>query len=206
MKMRERLEKNSLYSYYYLAETSVSLAHRHDVIAFKNFITPITRGNVLDIGCGPLPLPGYIPIIDGCTYYGIDPLKSESTIMTKTIGIAELLPFPDDSFDLIIWGTSLDHVTSVQDSLSESVRVLSLTGHIAIWHSALCPNVPIAHEDYTRTIQGIDFIVPKGAVDPFHERYIPESEITTTLHQLSMTLTRREIYNTDNLFMEFTYA
>src|SRR6476469_1391980 len=83
------------------------------------------RGRVLDIGCGLQP---YRPFLDAAQteYVGID---REGPLSTPTIvGSAESLPFPDESFDVVLSTQVLEHVPDPEQALTEAVRVLKKGG------------------------------------------------------------------------------
>jgi ubiquinone/menaquinone biosynthesis C-methylase UbiE len=49
-----------------------------------------------------------------------------------TAGAAERLPYPDDSFDLVVSTTSFDHWADQQAGLRECARVLAPGGHLML--------------------------------------------------------------------------
>lgn len=86
------------------------------------------RGTVLDIGCdSPSRSAGLFP--ETCSYVGLDPLI-ESNAEFRIIGLAERLPFSNDSFDGTLLSTSLDHVLDWHEALLEARRVLRQGGKL----------------------------------------------------------------------------
>lgn len=99
---------------------------------FKDFIAPYLNGRVLDIGCGPQPVPYYLdgyPIED---IVGLDPIESRHPFEFHC-EYAEFIPFDSDLFDCAIFATSLDHLLSPLDALREAKRVLKDGGLILVW-------------------------------------------------------------------------
>jgi ubiquinone/menaquinone biosynthesis C-methylase UbiE len=100
-------------------------------------------GRVLDAGCGT----GYLlrqlaaraPAAEGLT--GIDPAPAMIETAQAAAGddrlhfcsgVAERLPFPDGSFDLIVSTTSFDHWADQLAGLRECARVLEPGGHLVL--------------------------------------------------------------------------
>lgn len=84
----------------------------------------------LDIGCGVLKYPAYMT--REINWHGIDPLEGKRDFPFKQ-GVAENLPYPDDSFDGVLFSTSLDHVKDPEKAVSEALRVLKPSGYMFIW-------------------------------------------------------------------------
>lgn len=85
---------------------------------------------ILDIGCGPLGSLEWISENAKC--FGLDPLSNDyycnfdckNHNMTYIKANSENIPFPDNYFDYVTSINSLDHVDSVEETLSEIHRVL----------------------------------------------------------------------------------
>lgn len=92
-------------------------------------------GRVLDVGCGPGRVrPAYAAGISQHDYVGLDPLLGQQPKDFNFVHAqAEALPFLDDSFDSVIFYSSLDHVLDLDSALSEASRVLKPGGWINIW-------------------------------------------------------------------------
>jgi len=98
---------------------------------------------VLDVGCGPgyllRLLAGRYPQADELA--GIDAAPAmidaagqagDDRRLQFTVGVAERLPYPDDTFDLIVSTTSFDHWADQQAGLGECARVLAPGGHLVL--------------------------------------------------------------------------
>ncbi len=93
---------------------------------FKNLIAD-AKGMLLDIGCDdPNNTVKHFP--PDIQYIGLDPLYYTPSNHFKIHSIAEFLPFRDQSFDAICFGTSLDHAFDVYLAISEAARVLKEGG------------------------------------------------------------------------------
>jgi ubiquinone/menaquinone biosynthesis C-methylase UbiE len=97
-------------------------------------IEPATR--ILEIGSGAA---GILTFLESTHRHAIDPLEyfyakvekfarfRDNTITYQTAK-AEALPFPDNSFDLIIIDNVIDHCENVEAVFAEMRRVLNLSG------------------------------------------------------------------------------
>jgi SAM-dependent methyltransferase len=130
--------KSSLLQYYLLSQIkgkseinspSDSKASQKHFYRMKTFCEKIKGDLMLDIGCDN-PKNSHLIYPRSFEYIGIDP--SYSNNIFKIIGMAEILPFIDLSFDFISFNTSLDHVLDFNSALDESFRVLKHNGIIVI--------------------------------------------------------------------------
>ena len=102
--------------------------------SFRGFLTPYLRGRVLDIGCGPQPVPCYLESYPNDQIWGVDPLsRSEDHPFHFFRGLAEFLPWQNEQFDVAVISTSMDHVLLLDQSLDEVHRVLKPGGHFVVW-------------------------------------------------------------------------
>ena len=105
--------------------------------------TAQSPGRVLDVGCGT----GYLLRCLGRQYpdaerlAGIDAAASMILAAQKSAddarlsflaGVAEELPYPDESFDLVVSTTSFDHWSDQQKGLAECRRVVTAGGHLVL--------------------------------------------------------------------------
>jgi SAM-dependent methyltransferase len=101
---------------------------------FKCFLEPYLNGRVLDIGCGPQPVPIYLAGYPLELISGIDPLVSfEAHPFEFVQGVAEFLPWEDGVFNVVVSATSLDHVLLLDRALKEMHRVLAENGYFVVW-------------------------------------------------------------------------
>lgn len=159
------LLQNANLSYELFPDSSVSLPERKDVQRFGKFIKPYLRDRVLDVGIGPMPLPGYFSNPKGFELIGLDPITLPWSHVLEAC--AEFMPFENDYFSAVVFATSLDHVCDTARSISESYRVLKPDGSVLVWMS---DNSHLPPQHGIVEIQGIPFVVPPGAIDPFHMR------------------------------------
>jgi SAM-dependent methyltransferase len=130
----EKLQDNGLLSYTTAPEFNLSVGDREDAQAFKAFAR--ASGLVLDIGCGPQKRPSYLP--DDGDVVGMDPLTGQQPRGFSFLqGIGEYLPFPDETFDHVLYASSLDHIINPRRSLAEATRCLAPGGHINLWIDGL---------------------------------------------------------------------
>jgi SAM-dependent methyltransferase len=115
-----------------------NLSHEGHIGAghFRMFVNVHARGRVLDVGCGPIPLPSYLNDWPIEALAGIDPqLPFEPHPFPFAQSFAETIPWPDASFETVVIGTSLDHVYLLDQALDEIKRVLVPRGRLLIWTS-----------------------------------------------------------------------
>lgn len=94
---------------------------------------------VLIVGCGTGGLAEAIHELGAKKIYGLDPdvvaieianRYSVSQNINFILGVAEDLPFENDSFDLVLMISVLEHVRDVNKSLSEIYRVCKTGGYV----------------------------------------------------------------------------
>lgn len=100
---------------------------RHDLISKLLADTP--NAKILEIGCSSGT---NSDILASQTYYGIDiskdAIKSGDRAKNLIIGTAETLPFPDQSFDIILLLDVIEHLETEATALLEAHRVLKSNG------------------------------------------------------------------------------
>lgn len=140
----EKLQENGLRAYEAEPASSLSVGERADASAFRAFCD--LRGRVLDVGCGPQPMPSYALGFKG-ELIGIDPLPApEPRAFESVRGVAEYLPFRDGSFDRVLFATSLDHVLSPARAVREAARVTKPGGAVLVWFGVPTPPKPLRQQ------------------------------------------------------------
>jgi ubiquinone/menaquinone biosynthesis C-methylase UbiE len=79
---------------------------------------------------------------------------ANDTRLSFSEGVAEKLPFPDESFDLVVSSTSFDHWEDQGAGLGECAQVLASTGHLVLtdlFSPLLVPTLLVARRDRART-------------------------------------------------------
>lgn len=222
--LNKSLNNNGTLGYELLPGGSLSLPERKDVKSFADFIHKHhTKGNVLDVGCGTMAVPGYLTklVNTGCNFYGLEPIENTKFAWNKIIGTAEFIPLHNNFIDSAIVATSLDHVCNLDKSISEISRVTKNNGTLLIWHSfpILSPSVKrmnlvkrildFLHISFDRLNyyyykdQGVVFNIPRGAVDPFHREYIKSESIIKIARRHGLFLEHRHDYDGSSEFLKF---
>lgn len=93
--------------------------------------------SILDIGCGTgdlaLLLRGKNREISGLEPSVINLEKFvENTKMACYHGVAESMPYSDNSFDIVIMADVIEHVVDTPKALQEALRVLKVGGHLIL--------------------------------------------------------------------------
>jgi ubiquinone/menaquinone biosynthesis C-methylase UbiE len=122
---------------------------------------------VLDVGCGT----GYLlarlaaGLPEAVELEGLDPAQSMVEVAKSRAindrrlrfqaGIAESLPFPDGSFDLVVTTTSFDHWADQRAGLAECARVLAPDGYFVLadqFSAWLWPTMLVGRRGRARTV------------------------------------------------------
>src|SRR5262249_37763318 len=121
-------------SYKFFPPDSCSTQTHPQAELFRAFLKPYLRGQVLDVGCGPQPVPWYLHGHPLSQISGIDPISTPADHPFSFVpGYGELLPWEDEQFDVVVSGTSLDHYYLLDAGLAEAFRVLKRGGHFVAW-------------------------------------------------------------------------
>jgi SAM-dependent methyltransferase len=190
----EQLQKNGLVSYQEDPEHNLSVGERGDCRAFAQFCQ--YTGRVLDIGCGIQPWPSYFSSANGdIRFIGIDPLVGESPadyVQIRSVG--EFLPFAENTFDRILYATSLDHVIDPIQSLREANRVAKEDGEIDLWIGEKSPSTPKPTES-PDWYEGL--VKPDGADDAFHYRRLDSDIVKTFVAEAGLRIVAEECVEID---------
>jgi SAM-dependent methyltransferase len=157
--------EDSLVQYYLLSQIKHHFAHNAPAASrpyekhlyrFSKFCENIS-GLVLDVGCDD-PRVGATIFPEKCKYIGIDPMMSGDSFRISSI--AEILPFADQSFDNVVFNTSLDHILDYHTAIEEASRVLRKDGNIIIstyiWDEGATLLTDLFHFHHYRYTQIID--------------------------------------------------
>lgn len=216
------LNNNAYLSYHVLKDTSISLPNRPEVMRFRDFILAnCSSGKILDVGCGILECPGYLDFKDkkAFEFYGIDPIDSGPFFGTRVVGCSEFMPFPDGSFDTVVFATSLDHVCSPEDTLAEAARILVGGGKALVWMSD--SKIPFGIRLKSKLLtywrnwkRGFDtrryavypgavFYIPHHAVDPFHSFLESPDEMRRMFERNGFSETNSVYHSKIAVFLSF---
>jgi ubiquinone/menaquinone biosynthesis C-methylase UbiE len=189
----ETLQKNGEVSYQADPDHNLSVGERTDCKQFAAFCN--YQGLVLDVGCGPQPWPSYFDASRGAAYIGVDPLAADSaTNYLKVKALAEYLPFCKNTFDHILFSTSLDHFVDSIAALREAKRVCKSTGEINVWLGEKRPGAP-------RPLHSPDWYLrlwkPALAEDLFHIKRLHISDFLKDVETAELTIAQTETHNVD---------
>ena len=105
----------------------------------------LVRGDLLDLGCGNQPYRGwYEPLVSTVTALDAAPLPG-----VDVVAMADDVPLPDASFDVILATEVLEHVNDAEKAMSEIFRLLRPGGHVIATVPYLYPTHEAPH-DYRR--------------------------------------------------------
>ncbi len=166
----------------YTGDTTASCSHWDNKYArlFGGFVGLFAHGQLLDIGCGLEGRPTYLAGYPNRLISGLDPRANSGAVDFEYVqGFNEFLPWPDDTFQTVVSGTSLDHVLSLEKSLDEVRRVLAAEGIYLIWLASV-PGarayIPQA-ENFAPADKFHLFHFDRKWVEPVFERYFSIEEI-----------------------------
>lgn len=102
------------------------------------------KGDTLDIGCDdPIVSASLLP--DGTGYIGLDPLSYRGNSF-KIMGFGEFMPFADNSFDNVLFMTSLDHIFDWHTGFKHACRVLKPGGKMYLATLVWNDRVELVHD------------------------------------------------------------
>jgi ubiquinone/menaquinone biosynthesis C-methylase UbiE len=121
--------------------------------------------HILDVGCGT----GYLLRLlavrcpEAIELVGIDPAPgmievaksaADDQRLRFTSGVAEMLPYPESSFDLVVTTTSFDHWADQRAGLAECARVMAPGGRFVLtdlFSVIFLPTLLVGHRGRART-------------------------------------------------------
>ncbi len=126
-------QRNALSEYETRSPNSIAALERPGVREFAAFME-LDGLDVLDVGSGTDYVPGYLQNQKPRHYVALDPLPvGQSVPFDRVRALGEMMPFADDSFDVAIVGTSLDHVICLESFLREISRVMKRGARAYVW-------------------------------------------------------------------------
>ena len=217
------LNNNGYLGYIFLPEGSLSTAERDEVKNFRNYIRSFLKpGILLDVGCGILPMPGYLDFEDKSKFefYGLDPIDDKSFSGMRVVGCAEYMPFADAQFDGVVLATSLDHVCSPEKTIAECHRTLTVGGRVLIWmsdrsHLSMNRLKRWWENKKLNSLKGYRadkyivypnwtvLYVPDGAVDPYHSYNEDPKEVVSNMKAQGFQHDDMVYKNRNEIFMSF---
>jgi SAM-dependent methyltransferase len=189
----EVLQKNGEASYQADPEHNLSVGERTDCRQFSAFCN--YQGLVLDVGCGPQPWPAYFDLNRNASYVGVDPLITDAQgRYPKVKALAEYLPFYENTFDHVLFSTSLDHFVDAIAALKEARRVCKRSGEIDVWLGEKKPGSPKPSRspDWYRRLTK-----PELAEDLFHIKRLHVSDFLKDVESAGLAIVQTESHNVD---------
>lgn len=94
-------------------------------------------GLFLDVGCGVLPLPGYVAVSSGSiSWIGIDPFFGDvARQFPFAQALGEYLPFQPQVFDGVLYAGTIDHVVDPLRSLERTRNIIKPQGKLFVWYN-----------------------------------------------------------------------
>jgi len=168
-------------SYYEQREASCSHRDQWYARLFGAYVDIHAFGRLLDVGCGPHGLPSYLSHYDASLVSGLEPLEATGPVNFEFVrGFNEFLPWPDQAFNTVVSGTSLDHVISLERALAEVRRVLTPEGRYLVWLASV-PGAP-AYVENAADAKAIDdfhmFHFDRLWIEPLFEKYFTIADVT----------------------------
>ena len=152
-------------------------------------------GLILDVGCGIRSDLAYAIYSKESNFVGIDPLNGKDKrgfVFINAVG--ENLPFKENSFDHVLFATSLDHVANPSIVLKEARRVLKIGGKMDLWCACFDWFERLQQGERIKAITlffwNLDFKIRKK--DDFHFSHFTTRKILSLLNREGVTILRYE--------------
>jgi SAM-dependent methyltransferase len=230
------VNNNGMVSYVELPEGSLSLPNRPDVARFRHFVYQRLKscyGLLLDVGCGPLPMAGYIDdrLKKKWKIFGLDPGKSNNYEGCYIRGCSEFTPFSDQFIDVAIFATSIDHVVDLDLTFKELYRIMKEHGKVLIWMGDRSKIEPFTIRSWEKIKwwirlflkpekwregwenwvfrhywvydNGSVFYIPPGGIDPFHTFKETPDLIKKGLTKAGFSFVEGEYNHKNEVFLYF---
>jgi len=165
------------------SSSGISRIHRKMMLKILKFHELVNDKNkkIIDVGCGYGTSLKYFHSLGYKNIYGIDPDNDLAKTIPKEIaeiksGVAQKIPYPDESFDVVFVNGALHHIPTLkvayEEAIKEMDRVLKPGGRVFFmepgryWAKILC--------DLGATILGV---VSKTFKDWANASYVERAEI-----------------------------
>jgi SAM-dependent methyltransferase len=138
--------------------------------------------SVLEVGCGPTGL--IFELNDAKSRIGLEPMDLDDLVNNekkKSIvkrGIGEEIPYPDNSFDIVLSFNALDHSVDPAKVIREIYRVLRDGGDFLLWIYVL--------RDVYKSLQSL-----LNLLDPPHPFHFTVSQLIDPIERTSFKLKYR---------------
>jgi SAM-dependent methyltransferase len=140
--------------------------------------------SVLDVGCGTGVLTRRLAALPGvAAVVGVDPapsllarareLTGHLTSLSFREGDARALPFPDATFDVVVFDSTLSHVPGPEEALAEVWRVMPPGGWLAVFDGDYATTT-VALGDHDPLQPCVDAMVANSVNDRWLVRRLPE--------------------------------
>jgi ubiquinone/menaquinone biosynthesis C-methylase UbiE len=161
----------------------------HDIVRRTVDLAVMVRGprRVLDVGCGTGLLLRLLAdrLPEAAELVGVDAAAGMIAAANSMAndprlsfhgGVAENLPFSDETFDLVVSTTSFDHWEDQEAGLSECARVLDRGGRLVLvdlFSRWLVPTMLVGHRDRARTRHRAEILLRAAGFRPieWHRLY-----------------------------------
>lgn len=117
-------------------ETFFTAEDAHMGRTVGEIIAETGEGLFLDVGCGTLPLPGYMATSsDAVTWMGVDPIVGEAHRQFPFVqALGEYIPFRPDVFDGLLYAWTIDHLADPLRSLRRVLSIIKPNGRLYVWY------------------------------------------------------------------------
>lgn len=169
------------------------------LLSFLSELPLKQNSDVLEVGCGTGPVSRELLKLDQVTTVtGIDPspvfisyankLSEGSENITFQTADARQLNYPDESFDLVVFYTTLSHIPSAELALGEACRVLKRGGVLAIFDGDYT-TATVATSAYDPLQVAVDIMVNNFVENIWLARSLPK-----LIHAHGLTIERYSSY------------
>lgn len=160
-----------------------SLIKKYHVSPVLKEIIEISRGNVIDIGCGEKPYYRYVKDkVD--SYIGLDhPDTPHSKENIDVLSTAYSIPFENNYFDVAILTQVIEHLEEPQRALIEINRVTKVGGYLIIAWPFLYPIHEAPRDFYRYTSYGMRSMAESAGFEV--QKLVPVSGFWVTLFGLT---------------------